>query len=142
MQRHCERQQGAPHGKHKQQTCIENNVSPAGNSGDNTVRNTTPAPISMPVTLNASLLPMKRLFKEEKTATNAADAAPITMPARIPSGVPPTTSATPGKTAMPKASSRTSKRRRVSSGSMNATNTGVSAMQVAATDALLSLMEP
>ena len=64
------------------------------------------------------------------------------MPSRIPVGVPPTTSTTPGITASPNNSSRGSKRRRTRNGSTNAMNTGVSAMQVAATEAFDSLIEP
>jgi hypothetical protein len=60
----------------------------------------------------------------------------------MPAGVPPTTSATPGSTATLRPTSASCGRRRASSGSMNETNTGVRAMQVAATDAFDSLIEP
>ena len=64
------------------------------------------------------------------------------MPVRMPDGVPPTTSATPGRTATLMATSTRFGRRRASDGSMIDTNTGVSAMHVAATDAFDSLIEP
>ncbi len=67
---------------------------------------------------------------------------PTAMPSRMPDGTAPTTQATPGTTATPMPSSRQSNRRRASSGSISARNTGAIAMQVAATDALASLIAP
>ena len=64
------------------------------------------------------------------------------MPACMPVGMPPTTSATPGNTARPSSSSRAENRVRVSHGSMSAVNGGASAMQLTATDAFASLIAP
>jgi len=64
------------------------------------------------------------------------------MPSRIDGATPPTTSATPGSTATPRATSRTESLDPVSRGSSTAVNTVASAMQVAATDALASLIAP
>ena len=64
------------------------------------------------------------------------------MPARISCGTPPVTSATPGNTAIPSASSAREKRLRATSGSTSAVKTVASAMQVAATDALASFTAP
>src|SRR3546814_15516694 len=58
----------------------------------------------------------------------------------MPDGIPPTTSATPGTTAIPSRISRTSMRRPAIHGSNNDRNTGPRAMQVTATDALASLI--
>ena len=63
-------------------------------------------------------------------------------PPRIPVGVPPTTSATPGSATTPITSSRGSKERRAIHGSITARKIGPIAMQVAATDAFASLMAP
>ena len=64
------------------------------------------------------------------------------MPARMPPGVPPTTSITPGTAATPIMSSRQSKRRPVNQGSTIETRIGATPMQVAATEAFASLMAP
>ena len=60
----------------------------------------------------------------------------------MPSGTPPTTRATPGSTATPSSSSRGRNGRFAAHGSITAVNTGASAMQVAATEALASLIAP
>lgn len=83
-----------------------------------------------------------RLLSEPNSPTNTAEIAPTTTPARMPSGTPPTTSATPGNTASPNSSSRGRNGRCVTNGSMTAVKTGASAIQVAATDALASLIAP
>ena len=92
--------------------------------------------------MSAGLLPMVRLLSVLKSPATSAETAPTAMPVRIPTGVPPTTSATPGSTATLMPTSTRFGRRRASDGSMIDTNTGVSAMQVAATDAFDSLIEP
>ena len=60
----------------------------------------------------------------------------------MPCGTPPTTSATPGSTAMPSTSSRGANGRLATHGSISEVKAGASAMQVAATDALASLIAP
>ncbi len=60
----------------------------------------------------------------------------------MPVGVPPTTSATPGKATTPIISSRRSNERRAIHGSITARKIGPIAMQVAATDAFESLIAP
>ena len=64
------------------------------------------------------------------------------MPACIPAGTPPTTSQIPGKEATLSARSRGWKRWRVSRGSTSAVIGVAKAMQVAATEALDSLIAP
>ena len=87
-------------------------------------------------------LSTSRLLSDPNSATNSADSAPTTTPMRMLSGMPPTTSATPGSTAMPSARSRGENGRRASFGSTIAVNTVASAMHVAATEALASLIAP
>jgi hypothetical protein len=103
---------------------------------------TVPAPSSSVVTVSGSPCSTSRLLSEPKTATRKADSAPTAIPTRIPGGTPPTTSATPGRTAMPSARSRRENRVRASKGSVIATKTVASAMQVAPTDAFDSLIAP
>ena len=101
-----------------------------------------PAPSSSAVTVSGSAWLTMRLLSEPNTATSSAEIAPISTPRRMPSGTPPTTSATPGSTARPNASSRSWNGRLATHGSMIEVNTGASAMQVAATDALASFTAP
>ncbi len=67
---------------------------------------------------------------------------PTAMPDRIPAGVPPTTSATPGIATTPTIRSRGSKRLRRINGSSSAMKAGATPMQLAATDAFASLIDP
>ena len=109
-------------------------------SGAISVIAATPAAISSAVTDSASPCSTSRLFSELKTATNSAEIVPTTTPMIMPSGMPSTTSATPGSTVRPSASSRFDRRLPVSQGSINAVNTVPSAMQVTPTDAFDSLI--
>lgn len=113
-----------------------------GMAGASTVRVSVPAPSSSAVTVSGSACATMRLLSEPNRPTNTAEIAPTTTPARMPSGTPPTTSATPGNTARPNSNSRGRKGRCVTHGSITAVNTGASAMQVAATEALASLIAP
>ena len=83
-----------------------------------------------------------RLLRLPNRATKNADTTPATMPACMPAGTPPTTSQMPGNAARP--SSRLPGRKRwwVSSGSTSAVIGVANAMQVAATEALASLIAP
>ena len=67
---------------------------------------------------------------------------PTMTPSRMPAGTPPTTSATPGRTASPSNSSRGANRVRMTHGSTIAVNGAASAMHVAATEAFASLIAP
>ncbi len=113
-----------------------------GSTGASRVSVSVPAPSSSAVTVSGSAWLTMRLLSEPNTATSSADSAPTSTPRRMPSGTPPTTRATPGSTARPKASSRTWKGRLATHGSMMEVNTGASAMQVAATEALASFTAP
>ena len=64
------------------------------------------------------------------------------MPRRMPCGVPPTTSITPGIAATPISSSRGSNRLRVIQGSTTDMMIGATPMHVAATEAFASLIAP
>ena len=116
--------------------------SAAGSSHASGGSRSAPAAIWRPVTASAGLDPIARLLSELKMPASSADTAPTAMPVRMPAGVPPTTSATPGSTARLIPTSARCGRRRASDGSMIDTNTGVSAMHVAATEAFDSLIEP
>jgi hypothetical protein len=83
-----------------------------------------------------------RLLSDPKIATRNAEKTPTRIPARIASGVPPTTSATPGKATMPMISSRGSNDRFAIQGSTIAMKIGATPMQLAATDALDSFIAP
>ena len=111
-------------------------------NGASNVSVSAPAPSSSAVTAKASPWSTMRLLSELNSATNKADNAPAAMPIRIDAGTPPTTSATPGITAMPRASSRSETRRPVSRGSIRAVSGVASAMQVAPTEAFASLIAP
>ena len=113
-----------------------------GISGASAVSSSVPAPSSRPVIVSGSPWSIRRLLSGPNSATSNADSAPTSTPRRMPSGMPPTTSATPGSTAMPNSSSRHENGRRVSHGSITEVKAGASAMQVTATEALDSLMAP
>ena len=85
----------------------------------------------------------EQMVKETNPGVLAkAEKTPATMPACMPVGVPPTTSATPGSTITARRNSVRLKGRLATSGSTIATNAGDSAMQVAATEAFESLIDP
>ena len=83
-----------------------------------------------------------RLLNAPNSDASAADTTPTAMPTRYAGDTPPVTSATPGTTASPSKSSRGSKRRPATAGSITAWNTGDSAMHVAAIDAFASFTAP
>ena len=83
-----------------------------------------------------------RLLRVPNSATSAAEATPATIPACMPAGTPPTTSQMPGSEANPSSRSRGWNFCRVSNGSISAVIGVANAIQVAATEALASLIAP
>jgi ABC-type multidrug transport system ATPase subunit len=82
-----------------------------------------------------------REYEEDKKRRLGDEGAKPAIPRCMPLGTPPTTSITPGITATPSSSSRRWKARFASIGSIMETNTEPIAIQVAATEALESLIE-
>lgn len=121
---------------------ISSHGASGASSGARASSATAPAPSSTAVIASGSACSTKRLLSDPNTATRIAEITPTAMPARMSPGTPPTTSATPGSTAMPIARSPRENGRRAIQGSTIAVNTVASAMQVAATEALASLIEP